>query len=348
MATERRRLSPGASGWVGAVLTCASVMGCDVPTDPPIVEQRWAVPLDVVTLEQEELLPQSGVTIVGDAYEVEVDDFVAVESLGVLCPLCAPLDGLTAPVPPFAGSYTASTGLPRDVVSIEVASGTVTVSIANGLGFDPLEGGGTLRVTISGGPAGPTLGGFTLAPPGDALPVGGVTVRTIAVAPGLVEGPIRADVEVESPGGQMATIHVDDEVGVSVVTEELRVSAVTAVVDGLSASLTEESLDTDDIGSDLVDDVQRGTVRLEVTNPFDLSFTGTLLIGPVTRTVSIGPEPTSTILIDYTGAELRSILDLPDAPFSGFGTVFGGPARITPAADVVIDPSVDIVIEVGR
>ena len=66
---------------------CLLDAGCDIPTDPPIIEQRWIVPLDEVALEQNHILP-TDVTIVDSLYEVNLAPVVATESLGP--PSCYP------------------------------------------------------------------------------------------------------------------------------------------------------------------------------------------------------------------------------------------------------------------
>ena len=46
---------------------CLIGTACDIPTELPIIQQRWVLPVDDVALDQVELLPPS-VSIVGDEY----------------------------------------------------------------------------------------------------------------------------------------------------------------------------------------------------------------------------------------------------------------------------------------
>src|SRR3989304_1201244 len=135
----------------------AALAACDVPTEAPIVEQRWILPVDNTTISVSELLP-TGVTVSGNNFAVTVGAFNTSKSLGDLCPGCAPLNGLTAPVPAFDGTFTLSRAPPADVASATVVSGSALIAVQNGFGFDPLAGGGTTAVTPPDGPGGEQVG----------------------------------------------------------------------------------------------------------------------------------------------------------------------------------------------
>jgi hypothetical protein len=265
---------------------------CDIPTDPPIVEQRWILPLDDVTLEQSELLPLE-VSIVGDLYSVAVDPVAASETLGNLCSLCSS-SGVPVPVPAYQGQFTSVDNLPNDVLAAEVQSGTLTIGA------------------------------------------------------GTVTGALETRVEIDSPGTETAPLDITDAVSISAVTTSLLVSEATVDVDGLSASLSEETLDTEDMDEGVTDGIVSGTVVLDVTNPFGLTFTGTIVVGTVVKSVTVPADATSTVLVDYTGDELRSFLGVPNVTLSGDGTIGGGPATVSAGLDFVIDPSIDVILELGR
>ena len=94
-------------------------------------------------------------------------------------------------------------------------------------------------------------------------------------------------------------------------------------VSNQSVNLDPVELDVGDIDDDLTDRIQQGGVILDVVNPFGVSVTGTLTIGPTTKTFSIPSDATSTVNIDYTGDELRSILGQDTITLAGSGTVSG-------------------------
>ena len=311
------------------------------------MEHRWIVPLNAVKLEQKELLPPA-VTIVDTVYEVGVSSFGASASLANLCEVCAVLNGATAPVPAFSGALTAGGALPDKVVSVEVESGTITLQIENDLSFDPIAGGGTAILTVFGPDGGQAMAALALASPEDSLPPGRTTTRVVTIAGGAVVGGLAARLELASSGGQTVAIGADDRIRLDVATTLLRVRAVTVRVDGLSASLTPKTVDVDDLDHHLLDGVLSGKAILAVRNPFDAALTGAIDIGGILREIAVPVDPSSSMEVDFTGDELRAILSGPRLVLSGWGSVSGGPTRLTPASELVIAPTFDIVMEVGR
>jgi hypothetical protein len=325
---------------------CLIGAGCEIPTEAPIIDQRWILPFDEVTLDQDELLPPS-VTIAGDFYDVNVTDASASETLANLCPSCAALDGLTVPAPAFQGTFASTDALPADVFEATVASGSIDVTLTNGLSFDPIAGGGSLTVTVSGASGGPVLGTLSFDGTVDTFAPGSVTMRTMTLSSGTIDGAIETTVEVDSPGGQVATIDVSDQVQVTAVTTSLLVSSVTVDVVGRSASLSETDLNINDLNDGIIDAIQSGSVVLDVTNPFGVSLTGSLTIGTVTKDLLVPVDATSNVEIAYTGDELRQILGEPDVTFAGNGVLAGGPAVVAPSAMLSIDPTIDLIIRIG-
>ena len=94
-----------------ATAPCLLLAACDIPTDVPILEQRWVIPVEESALGVDELLP-SGVTLAGSNFSVNVDPVSAGESIGVLCPACPDSGGVPVPVPAFSGSFSAIVDIP--------------------------------------------------------------------------------------------------------------------------------------------------------------------------------------------------------------------------------------------
>jgi hypothetical protein len=174
-----------------------------------------------------------------------------------------------------------------------------------------------------------------------------VIVRTLTIGAGTVTGAIETRLEIDSPGTQTATIDITDDIGISANTTSLLVSEATIDVDGLSTSLSVEDLDTEDLGGALTDAMVSGTVVMDITNPFGLTFSGTITVGPVVKDLTVSADATSTVSLIYTGEELRSFLGVPGITLSGEGTLGGGPATISAGLNFIIDPSLDVVIELG-
>src|SRR5690606_20086174 len=263
---------------VAIAAACASFAGCDIPTEPPVLEQRWILPVDDATMSVDELLP-AAVTVLGDAWDVSVDPTSADESLGVLCPDCAVLDGQVAPVPPFQGSCSNGQSLPSDVVAAEVVGGSVDLTITNGLSFDPLEGGGTLTIGIADEDTGVLLGQVELDGDTMTLAPGSITPLTLELSPGTVTGGLTVTADVDAPGGMLAPIDTNEQIVVEVAVTSLRVGSLTVNVQSRTVTLDEEALDLEDIDEDIASHIASGAVILDVDNPFGVSVDGWLGIG---------------------------------------------------------------------
>ena len=320
---------------------CLTGAACDIPTDPPILDHRWVLPLEVVTLDQTEVLPPE-VQIAGTQYDVSVSDVTASETLANLCPLC--VNGASGSTPAFQGSFTAEEPLPTDLLSADVAGGSVDITITNGLSFDPLHNGGTISITLRGTSGGPVLGTLTFDGAVDAMPAGSVTVRTLALGAGTISGGIEARIDVDHAGGANTTIDLSQEISIAAVTTSLLVSAVTVDVDGSTVSLNNETLDAG-LDEEFVNGIRSGSVVLDVTNPLDVSFAGSITIGTITKPVTITNAATSTVTIAFTADELRYILSQESVVVSSSGTISGGPSVVTPTADFSIDTTIDLMVE---
>ena len=324
--------------WV-PVGVCLLGAACEFPTDPPILEHRWILPLETVTLDQDEILPAE-VTVAGSSYDVAVADAAASESLANLCPACV---GLTTTVP-FQGSFQTIEALPTDLLSADVSGGAVDVTIDNDLSFDPLFGGGTVTITVAGTSGGPVIGTLVLDGAVDALPPGGSLTRTMTITGGTVSGSLETLVDVDHPGGAPSAVDPTQEVSMTAITTSLLVDEVVVDVNGVSVSLSEESHEAD-LGEDVIGGIQSGTVVLDVTNPYAVGFDGTITVGSIVKDVSISSDASSSVEVAFTGAELRAILDDPQVTFSGAGTISGGPATITPTSTFSIDTTIDLLVE---
>ncbi|MCH7564822.1 MAG: hypothetical protein IH968_13470 [Gemmatimonadetes bacterium] len=330
------------------ILAAAAIVlfACDIPTEAPILEQRWILPVEETTLDVDELLPDN-VDVEGSNFAVTVDPFTTSESLGNLCAACAPLNGTTAPVPAFAGSFMESQTLPPDVVAATISSGLLDLSINNQLNFDPLAGGGTLEITVTNGPGGAQLGQLTMNGPAESLTPNATTNRTIPIA-GDIAATLSVSASVNVPGGGMALIDTSDQLSVTITPTLILVSSVTVNVTDQSVDIDAVDLDVGELDASLTDRIQQGSVILDVVNPFGVGVSGTLSIGPTAKAFSIGAGAVSQVTISYTGDELRSFLGVDNVTFSGSGTITGGGAiTVTPGQKMVIKVTVDLTIRIG-
>jgi hypothetical protein len=332
---------------LSAAAAIAVLSGCDIPTGPPIIQQDWMVEMDETSLSGDELLPIA-VTVAGDNFEVSVDPIGSTETLGNLCDACEALNETVAPVPAFAGDFTAIQALPNDVISVDLAGGSIDVAITNGFTFDPLENGGTIVITIADDATGAALGQVVLdGATGDMLIPGTTTERTLQLTSGSVTGGLRATTAVTVPGGQVAFIDTTDLVEVTATATSFLVSSVVVNVGNRAVSFDERDVDFEEIDADITDRIVEGSVILEVTNPFGVAIDGQIDIGTTSKSFSTDGSSSSSVSVTYTGNEIRSFIGQPNVTFSSSGTANGTAVTIQPGQEMAVRAKLAITIEFG-
>ncbi|MHB1192577.1 MAG: hypothetical protein ACYC6F_05970 [Longimicrobiales bacterium] len=332
-----------------ALAGLAILTGCDIPTEAPILEQRWILPADNSTISVTELLP-SGVTVSGNNFAVSVGAFNTNKSLGDLCTTCSALNGLTAPVPPFNGSLTLSQTLPANVQQATVVSGSALIAIQNGFSFDPLAGGGSLTVTVYDGQGGKQVGQTVFSAP---LAAGTTVTRTLTLAAGSLGATLYVDAALSSPGGQLSTIDTNQRLTITATPSPILVSAARVNVANRSVTVAPMDLDVSDIDSAITDRIQSGNIILDVTNPFGVAVSAQLDInypgGKITKAFNVGSGATSTNTLAYTGDELRAFLGKSGVSMTGSGSVSSsaGYINITPGQQVLIKAKIDLTLRIG-
>ncbi len=327
----------------------AILTGCDVPTEAPILEQRWILPVDNSTIAVTELLP-SGVTVSGNNFAVTVGAFNTHKSLGDLCTTCALLNGLTAPVPAFNGNLTLSQALPDDVSQATVVSGSALIAVQNGFSFDPLAGGGSLTVTVYDGQGGRQVGQTVFTAP---LAAGTTVTRTLTLATGSIGSTLYVDAVLSSPGGQTALIDTSQRLTITATPSPILVSAAQVNVANRSVTVEPVDLDVSDIDSAISDRIQSGKIIIEVTNPFGVGVDAQLDItypgGQITKAVNVGSGATSTNTLAYSGDELRAFLGKSGVRMTGSGSVSSsaGYINVMPGQQVLIKAKIDVTLRIG-
>jgi len=187
----------------------------------------------------------------------------------------------------------------------------------------------------------------------NALPAG-LTTIPLNLAPGTITSAIYAEINLDSPVGNLVLIDINAALDVTVTVSTVLVSSATINVDGLSVNIDETQLDLEDIDPDIVLNVQSGALILDVQNPFGVAINVVIEIGgpgidTLQRVLDIGSGPTSSATLSYTGLELQSFLGKPGVFFRGVGTVVspGVPATVTPTQVAVIEAKLDVVLEIG-
>lgn len=330
----------------GIALLAVALAGCDIPTDVPMVEQRWVLPMDNTSVPVSQFLPD-GVSDAGDLFVVKIDPFSSEATLGELCTSC--VNG-TATLPPFQGSFGASQAFPPDVSSVVLAGGAIVIAVRNGFSFDPIAGGGNVLITLTDGPGGRALGQATIS---TAMAPGSTVVRGVTLVSGPVSPTLMATVAVTSLGGQTATINISDRLTVDVNPTSVQVSSATVDVAGKQVEFEPVSLDVADIDDTISDRIEAGTILLEISNPFGVPVSATLVIdypgGSLSKTLNIDGAAVSTASIAYTGDEFRLFLGQEGVTLSGSGTVSASapPFNIRPGEELLLDATLDLTLIIG-
>ncbi len=345
----------------GLLIVLAPLSGCDYPTELPEFDVRWIVPLLEDTISVDQLLPGTGVVISGANFQVDADTVTLNETLGSLCSACLDSGGVPVPKPLFNLVYNQTGLLATDVVSVELASGSISLAIQNDLGFDPIRPApgspGTMTVTVYDVDvlgrqlAQVTLDGAIIT---DSLPNGALTTILLNLAPGTVSSTIFTEVTVFSPAGDPVPIDLNARLDITAAVGPVLVSSALIDVDGRSITLDSTTINVDQIDTDISNRIQNGSIILDIQNPFgvgvDLSFDiSGLGFTTLQRAVSISSAATSTVTISYTGDDFRSFLGQSNVQASGAGAVVapGGPATVTPTQELVFKASIDLTLTVG-
>ena len=322
---------------------CLILLGCDIPTALPILEQRWILPLEQAKVGVEELLP-AGVSVSDGVLEVSIDTITTNSSLDSLCAACAALNGSTAAVPAFTSSFNGSVNLPANMSSVEISSGSVHVAVTNGLSFDPLAGGGSIEATILDGDGGLQLAQLIFS---GALAPGTTLTQSISIGNSNVGNEVFAVITVTSPGGQIAPINTSEQLSVATTGSALIMGSTTVSLEGHAVEVDVVKLDLDHIGPEIIERIVNGSLILEVTNPFGVSLSGNINIGPTSKSFSISEDGRSTTTISYTRNELSSFLGEKGVILSLSGTANGTSITLSSHQELTIEGAIDCLIRIG-
>ncbi|MEQ8329103.1 MAG: hypothetical protein RH859_01445 [Longimicrobiales bacterium] len=336
-----------------SLLAVAVLAACDLPTEAPIIDQRWILPVEQTSVGVADLLPDR-VSELPEGFRVSLDPTTSGTTLGQACTACAAANGTTVPKPPFTTVITVSQDLPDRVTTVVLGDTDVEVTLANGFNFDPIRPGGTtgsITLTIRNGEGGAVLGQTVLNGTVRALPPGSSTTETLTLN-GTLTGPLHASVDVTSPLGDPVTIDASGRLDVTASSDNLVVGAVTADVSGEDLTIDPVDLDAEDLDREAVDRIQEGRILLEVTNPFDVRADGQVTIefpgGRISKSLTIGPG-VSDVALSYTGDELRTFLGVAGSTLTGGLTVSpdAGSVTLQPGQRVAFVTRIDLTIRIG-
>lgn len=340
-----------AAGYL-VVLPALWLAACDIPTELPRFESRFVVPIEGARVPVTELLP-AAVTSAGDAFRVNVAQATAQRTLGDMCEPCRAAHLTVVPKPAFTYSFTVTAPLPADVSSAVLTSGSVQVRVRHAFGFDPIrpagrtEDGSLTLVVRSGGRQ---LGSVVVT---DALPSALDVTRTIALAPGDVPGPVEVVATISSPAGSAVLINRDAVFRVDVIPGQLTASEARVTVANRQVSVTPVTVNLSGMDAEMRDRVRSGALIMVMDNPFGV--TGSLELRmrvagtgtDIRRTLQVAAGR-SAQRIELTGDEVRSLVgQRVDVSVTGPVSGSAGPVVVRPQLEIVLDPRLELVLEIG-
>lgn len=345
-------------GFVTLLALALGASACDLPTAAPEWDQQWIVPAEETTVEVSEFLPDN-VTLAaeGSAFSIQVDPIAFSESLGGLCAAC--VNGGPVPKPAFQETFQEVFTLPSDVSSATVSQGSITVSIFNGFGFDPIQPGGatdgTITLRLYDGPAvGIPLDSVLIDGATEALAPGSTVMKTLDIVSATVGTTLTVELLVDSPAGADVMIDTAELLQVTAIPGEILVSSATVNVANQDVSFDQENLDVEDIDQEVVDHIRSGAFVFEIQNPFGIGVLFTITISgdgfsDIVKTLEVTGAATDTVRIEFSQAELKSFMGQPNVTLSGEGTVSGtaGAITVSPGQVLTIDSKLDIVLIIG-
>lgn len=331
----------------------AALAGCDFPTALPRWDTRWLMALDSTRISVAALLP-SGVTVTADgsAFQLDLPAVTLRRTLRQMCgDPCVAAAGSTVPKPAFTTSFGTQIDLPADVASATLIAGQLQVRLSHDLAFDPIRPSATARGYIL---MTATSGGRVVARdsiPGQTVAFGpGVVLqRTAQILPGPIAPPIQVTVTVFSPAGDPVRVNPDQAITIVFTPQQARVSQASIRVANRTVNASQVEVDLQELDDGIVDQVRDGALRVEVTNPFQI--TGTLLVtiswpgGTLQKSVAIAPGFTE-YRIPLSAAEIQSFLRQPSVlvAISGVVTAQGATLSVVPGQVMAINPMLELTI----
>ncbi|HUG40629.1 MAG TPA: hypothetical protein VMM12_09095 [Longimicrobiales bacterium] len=321
-------------------------------------EQTWVLPVEGFVLGVEDVLP-AGVALSADGSEL-VATVAGVDldlSLAAMCPACIPLDGSTAPKPAFSYTTATTTSLPADLVSASLSGGELALRLAHSLSFDPLRPAsdpaaerGFLIVEITSGSAvvaRDSISGDDVAFDASTVLQPILLIRTVEAT-----GAVEIEVMIHSPAGDSTQVDTADTLGLRLFPSTVTLSQATVQAGAIAVNALAAEMDLSGFDSVLVARVQRGALRLDVTNPFGIEGTVDLVFDfggtAIRKSMALASGP-STITVAFTGTELRDMLAAGSVAVSAQGTLAApdGTMTVRPTDALVMESMVELVILVG-
>lgn len=316
---------------VGLTAVAALVAGCDYPSAVPTWNTSWELPADSLELPVDSLLP-AAVRVSADrqAFLLSVDPVSFARSLGEVCSSCGAAQGQTVPKPAFTLEANGASRLPSDVASASLQSGSLTVRLTNGFGFDPLRPGATARgtMTLVVSSRGQVIATDTIRGTVQSFPTGTALTRQLALLAATVQDSVEVRVTLDSPAGDPVVVDTAQRLAITATVDTARVTGVLVRTAGLDVAFDDATLDVQDIDAAMRDRARDGALAFTIANGFDAEGTFDLTVATASGARIVKPglrilAGASTLTVSFTEAEIARILDGSAVTLSLRGTVRG-------------------------
>jgi hypothetical protein len=329
------------------------IAACESPYDPPPSTTMLEIALDSATIPKTQFLPPHvNPGDPGGPFVLVLPGVVLNPTLGELCTPCVALDGQTAAKPAFSDTIAANIALPENVLDATIVGGGVRFSVQHDFGFDLLHPGeefGALSVRFGAGsqPIGRQTFSHTFMSGGMFAIYSAFAIDNAAVPPVASSG-LRLEVLITSPTGTPTIIKPASTLRLNTVFVRPLVSSVVVHISERQVTAPIVMIELRNSTEIEADQVRGGTLRMDITNPFQVS--GMLAVSitgagtPISKTATLAAG-NSVIDVNFTEAEMRQMVGQ-QLNLNVSGTVAAASGvTVTPSDNFVIKPRLIVEIE---
>lgn len=318
-----------------------SLSACDVPTAMPYWDTSWALPIETMEMSVGSLLPDEiSTTEDGRSFELRVDAIDLEHRLSDLCDDCGILDGATVIKPHFRADIESGISLPAELESAQVTGGHLPVVLTHDFGFDPIRPSATARgsIEVLMTSVGDTLAAGFLDGNDASFPSGSSKTIHLPYRESMLRDTVQITVVIISPEGDAVMMDGGSVFRVEVGESLMQLSEVDVRVTDLDVDLEDTEIKV--IGGEgMINRIQSGALLFEIDNPFEVSGSFQLTLSSsdisISREIPIESGHTEA-RVEFTGSELRSILQEEDAALSATGTVTATDGAVTVRPDQIL------------
>ena len=352
------------------------VVGCDIPTAAPILEQRWALTAAQTALGVEELLPDGQISLSAESGSsggsrlapassaAEGSPAISCEAAGVAGEVVSGEGSITVSAEPICVAWTLAElcpdcrageplaridtvkeqawMLPPEVVSVRVSGGTVVLSLDHDLDLTPVRAE-ELEIVVESTGAGaapqPALLRWELVlEPGTAVS----HTRDFSGSPVTVLGGLRLRFSIATPadasGEPLDEADLTRVIRARAHVQSLTIDSARVRVDDRIDGEQEFDLGDQDELDELIERFQQGTVTVTLINQFPVQVSGSITLGDTTSPIDIPPAGTTEVEFSYTREELQELLSGP--------VTYAWNGSVTSDGEQTIDADMQLIIKV--